>query len=286
MVELKPVASLNSATLDKSAFVSSGVAYTEKNNVTINGQTYIVLDGYNSQVFGSDTHTTEFTVKLDGNGYDTNKNYYSITGIGLSDGTGKPLTITSQHITNVTQVDGGVDVTIQIYANADLNGCKATATVEYNKPTNISLNADSAFIYTDENSFAIDLSQVSITNEEGTDVSRSYLSGAFEDGATLIVGENEYSNVVVLTAGDDKYYFVYDQTSSQLIYYFNADYIVNGEEPQLVNEQTTDSTPLSVVTNFPTDFTANRHVSDGPETNASMFTNSSRNRKNKNLFNF
>ena len=245
-------------TLTKSDFVSSGVDYTEENNVTINGKTYIVLDGYNSQVFGSDTHTTTFTVKLSGNGYDTNKNYYSITDIELSGGTGESLTITSQHITNVTQVDGGVDVTIQIYANADLNGWKATATVEYNKPTNISLNADSAFIYTDENSFAIDLSQVSITNEEGTDVSRSYLSGAIEDGATLTVGENEYSNVVVLTAGDDKYYFVYSPETSRLTYYFNATYTANGAPSSETVNQQSETTPLSVVTNFPTEFTATR----------------------------
>lgn len=242
--------------MTKSDFVSSGVDYTEENNVTINGKTYIVLDGYNSQVFGSDTHTTTFTIKLDGIGYDTNKNYYSITDIELSGGTGE-LTITSQHITNVTQVDGGVNVTIQIYANADLNGWKATATVKYTKTTNISLNADSAFIYTDENSFAIDLSQVSITNEEGTDVSRSYLSGAIEDGATLTVGENNYSNVVVLTEGDDRYYFVYSPETSRLTYYFNATYTANGAtSSEDVNEQS--ETPLSVVTNFPAKFTATR----------------------------
>ncbi len=241
----------------KSDFVST--KSTTPKNITINGATYTMLDGYNQEIFTANTYTETFTVKLSGNGYDTNINYYSIAGdIKLSDGTGESPTITSQHITNVTQVDGGVNVTIQIYADKSLGGWTAEATVKYTKTTNISLNADSAFIYTDENSFAIDLSQVSITNKEGTDVSRSYLSGAIEDGATLTVGENEYLNVVVLTAGDDKYYFVYSPETSRLIYYFNAAYTANGAtSSEDVNDQS-ETTPLSVVTNFPKEFTATR----------------------------
>ena len=241
----------------KSDFVSSGVAYTEKNNVTINGQTYIVLDGYNSQVFGQNTYTETFDVTLKGDYYTLDGNY-SIEAISLSGGdTNNKPKINDQNIINVSEVADGVEVTIQIYADKSLNGWTAEATVKYTKTTNISLNADSAFIYTDENSFAIDLSQVSITNEEGTDVSSSYLSGAIEDGATLTVGENEYSNVVVLTAGDDKYYFVYSSEASRLTYYFNATYTANGApSSELVNQQS--DIPLSVVTNFPTEFTATR----------------------------
>ena len=241
----------------KSDFVSTKSA-TPK-NITINGATYTMLDGYNQEIFTVNTYTETFTVKLEGSGYDLDITNYEIISLDLSGGdvNNKP-TINDRNIINVSEAEDGVVVTIQFYANKPLGGWTARATIKYEKTTNISLNADSAFIYTDENSFAIDLSQVSITNEEGTDVSRSYLSGAIEDGATLTVGENEYSNIVVLT--DDQknnYYFIYSPETSRLTYYFNATYTANGatsSEP--VNQQT--GAPLSVVTNFPTEFTATR----------------------------
>ncbi len=245
-------------TLDKSDFVSTKSA-TPK-NITINGATYTMLDGYNQKIFTANTYTKTFTVKLEGSGYDLDITNYRITSFGLSGGTGDQPEEVTYRIADVTSVEGGVEIAIQIYAKQSLGGWTASATIKYEKTTNISLNADSAFIYTDENSFAIDLTEEQSNN----------LSAYVEQGSTLSLTAEDVTDglekVVVLT--DDQksnYYFIYDQTSSQLIYYFNAYYIVNGEEAQLVNEQTTDSTPLSVVTNFPTEFTATRMVAQESE---------------------
>ena len=282
--------SANSTTisLTKSSFVSEAVHYDDKNNVTIGGQNYIVIDGYNEDVFSSGTHSATFTVTMEGAGLDTAKNYYTIDSISLSATDTTPTTtptptITSKYITGVRPRDDGgqgVNVEIKIYADSGLTGYTASATVGYSKTTNVALKADSAFLYTDENSFAIDVNKIVLSSQpeagqESKPVSSDSLIQMVEGNTTLEVttgtGENatttEYDKVVKLTDGNGTaYYFVYSPESSRLTYYFNAK-LKTGAEGEGEGTEVNDAsgTPLSVVDAFPTSFTVTKTTSQAEQ---------------------
>ena len=262
----------------KSDFVSGGTSYSNDNNVvTIGGTDYIMLDGYNQTVFVKNTNMGTFTVSLTGSGFDTAKSNYRISDISLLNESDESI-LSSYYISNVEKTNSGVDVTIQVYATETLNGAAASATVEYSKTQQLSINADSAFVYTDENSFAIDLNKVSITDNNGTPYTRQLLEQAIIKGGSLTVGTGEnaqtYDNVVVLKDKDldnnNDYYFVYNSTSGMLTYYFNATYDTGSK----VNKVATGTKPITFVEAFPTSFTVTRATSESVDTTFGATTTS------------
>lgn len=237
----------NESTNSTSQTTKNGYSPSQGKYTTVNiGENeYYLADGY-SEVFTSSTYTYNWDFEISGL-TDMEMSNYEISGAKIGD------TSVSPKIESI-KINGkndGVILSISLSAGTDFGDQpEISLSIIYNKTENINITNTNAFVYLNENSFAIDINKVNL--EENTNINDYLIEG------NLSTNEGQYNNVVKLTSlKNQDYYFVYDESENQLVYYFDAKYNNDGEIEISVNEKPIDFTNIYqfIINNFPTEFT-------------------------------
>lgn len=242
--------SLNSSiNLEQSDYASKK---GDKDEVTIQGETYALTSSFSTLSQGTYSYSWTYNLKNNDDttfascASDTEVSHWIVSNASVG-GELNGTTVDSINIdVTVEKIDANGDITLT-YRGEELPYTTLTFDLTYQNPITIALSGDpSDFVYIDENSFGIDLS-----DEESDDI-YAYINQSL----TLSSGEETYNNVVKMTGNGTAYYFV--MSGDRLIYHFGATVSDGGKNAAKPEGQTINQ----FVSNFPTELTAEQSVSD------------------------
>lgn len=184
---------------------------SDPTSVRIGGEVYNFIDSF-SNVLGQNTYYYSWQQTIEDSAFASDQNWeWSITSATIND---EAIDVDIDH---VEYSAGSATIYYDLYSSKRLSNTDLEVTVKYENDTRLEFSNSNPYVYVNDEAFAINLSDVSLT-ESGQTVTvnalNKYLSGGLNVDGTY------YGNILRLSSKGEYYYFVVE--NDRLVYYFNA----------------------------------------------------------------